>query len=123
MKLKLTTIRNALISLQTPKFYYTASAFILISLLSFGSGFSYDNPAALQKVIIRTLKINNAEYEILYLVSSWPNVIVPIIGGYLLDRVLGHRLGAILYQLFSSIRTGHIHLGIWVKLVLVNVYR
>ena len=104
MKLKLTTIRNALISLRTPKFYYTVSAFILISLLSFGSGFSYDNPAALQKVIIRTLKINNAEYEILYLVSSWPNVIVPIIGGYLLDRVLGHRLGAILYS--SSVVLG-----------------
>ena len=92
------TNRNVLISLQTPKLYYTIFAIILISLLSFGSGFSYDNPAALQKVIIRTLKINNAEYEILYLISSWPNVIVPIIGGYLMDRVLGHRFGAILYS-------------------------
>ena len=98
------TVRNALIYLQTPRLYYTVSAFFLITLLSFGSGFSFDSPAALQNVILRTLKINNAEYEILYLISSWPNAIVPIIGGYLLDRVIGYRLGAILYS--SSVVLG-----------------
>ena len=97
-------IRNALISLQTPRLYYTLSASFLISLLGFGCGFSFDNPAALQKVIIRTLKINNAEYEILYLISSWPSAIVPIIGGYLMDRVIGYRLGAILFS--SSVVLG-----------------
>ena len=108
MKLKNihTKIQNALIYCKTQKFYYTLSAFFLISLLRFGCGYSYENPAALEKVILRTLKINKAEYEILYLITSWPNVIFTIIGGYLTDRVIGYRLGAILYS--SSVVLGQL---------------
>ena len=85
-------------SLKNPSTYYTISAFLLISFLNFGPGFSFDNPAALEKELLRTLQINNAEYEILYLTTSWPNVLFPIIGGYLLDRIIGYRFGAILYS-------------------------
>ncbi|KAI6647621.1 hypothetical protein LOD99_8695 [Oopsacas minuta] len=95
--MKFKDIRDKLSSLKTVNNYFTVSAFILITLLNFGPGFSYDNPAALEQEILRTLKISNAEYEILYITTSWPNVLFPIIGGYLLDRVIGYRLGTIIY--------------------------
>ena len=95
--LKIEDIRDKIASLKNPSTYYTISAFFLISFLNFGSGFSYDNPAALENEILRTLQINNAKYEVLYLTTSWPNVLFPIIGGYLLDRIIGYRLGTILY--------------------------
>lgn len=95
--IKIVDIREKITSLRKPSTYYTISAFFLISFLNFGQGFSYDNPAALEKEILDTLHINNAKYEVLYLTTSWPNVLFPIIGGYLLDRVIGYRFGTILY--------------------------
>ena len=71
-----------------------------ICTLSFGSYFCFDNPAALESQMIKTLSIDKTEYELFYSLYSWPNVILSVIGGYLLDRVLGHRFGALI---FSSI--------------------
>ena len=71
-----------------------------ICTLSFGSYFCFDNPASLEGPMLKTLSIDKTEYELFYSLYSWPNVILSVIGGYLLDRVFGHRLGALL---FSSI--------------------
>jgi MFS family permease len=72
----------------------------LICLLSFGSYFCYDNPAALQDIMIKDLQISTSQYSAFYAWYSWPNVILSMVGGYLIDRVFGIRLGAIVFGTF-----------------------
>ncbi|CAB4055135.1 Major facilitator superfamily domain-containing protein 1 [Lepeophtheirus salmonis] len=62
-------------------------ALALMCFLGFGSYFCYDNPGALQNEIRSTMGINTYKFAELYAWYSWPNTILPIIGGYLMDRI------------------------------------
>lgn len=76
---------------------------VLICFLSFGSYFCYDNPAALQDTMIHDLDINEGQFMAFYSFYSWPNVILCMFGGYLIDRVFGVRLGAIIFSIFVTV--------------------
>jgi len=76
---------------------------ILICFLSFGSYFCYDNPAALQDTMIRDLNLNEGKFMSFYSYYSWPNVVLCMFGGYLIDRVFGLRMGAIIFSLFVTV--------------------
>ncbi|VDP94279.1 unnamed protein product [Echinostoma caproni] len=71
-----------------------------ICFLSFGSYFCYDNPAALQDVMIRDLDLTETQFMNMYAFYSWPNVILSFVGGFLIDRVFGISLGAIIFSIF-----------------------
>lgn len=71
----------------------------LLCLVGFGSHFCFDNPAALQKDIINVMNVSNTEFEMLYSLYSWPNVFVPIIGGYIIDRIAGIQHATIFYAI------------------------
>ncbi|XP_076344249.1 lysosomal dipeptide transporter MFSD1-like [Tachypleus tridentatus] len=68
--------------------------------LGFGSYFCYDNPGALQSQIIEDMDITTSQFAALYAWYSWPNVVLCFFGGFLIDRVFGIRLGAIIFSLF-----------------------
>ena len=68
-----------------------------------GSYYVYDNPAALQDVMISDLHIDTQQFTNLYAVYSYPNVILCCFGGFLIDRVFGIRLGALLFCLLVTI--------------------
>lgn len=72
-------------------------ALIFMCLLGFGSYFCYDNPGALQDDFKRDLNMTTSQFTMLYSIYSWPNVILCFIGGFLIDRVFGIRLGTIIY--------------------------
>jgi len=74
-------------------------ALIFMCLLGFGSYFCYDNPAALQEDFKRDLNLTSTEFTLVYSIYSWPNVILCFLGGFLIDRVFGIRLGTIIYML------------------------
>ncbi|KXJ15043.1 major facilitator superfamily domain-containing protein 1 [Exaiptasia diaphana] len=78
-------------------------ALIFICFLSFGSYYCYDNPAALEKEIERDLQKKTSEYVLLYSLYSYPNVILCFIGGYLIDRVFGIRLGTMIFSTLVTI--------------------
>uniref|UniRef100_A0A671LIM3 Lysosomal dipeptide transporter MFSD1 n=1 Tax=Sinocyclocheilus anshuiensis TaxID=1608454 RepID=A0A671LIM3_9TELE len=71
--------------------------------LGFGSYFCYDNPAALQTQVIQDMSLNTASFMQLYAWYSWPNVVLCFLGGFLLDRVFGIRLGTIIFASFVLI--------------------
>ncbi|XP_048017137.1 major facilitator superfamily domain-containing protein 1 isoform X1 [Megalobrama amblycephala] len=73
---------------------------VFMCFLGFGSYFCYDNPAALQTQVIQDMSLNTASFMQLYAWYSWPNVILCFLGGFLLDRVFGIRLGTIIFSLF-----------------------
>lgn len=72
-------------------------ALFLICLLGFGNYFCYDTPGALQLPIEDAMSVGTSEFTSLYALYSWPNVIMCLFGGLLIDKVLGTRLGAIVF--------------------------
>jgi nitrate/nitrite transporter NarK len=71
--------------------------------LSFGSYYCFDNPAALTRTIINVMKVDTTRYTLLYSLYSWPNVILSLIGGVLVDRVLGVRIGTVVFSLLITV--------------------
>ncbi|CAH0557139.1 unnamed protein product [Brassicogethes aeneus] len=71
---------------------------IFLCFLGFGSYFCYDNPAALKTNMMKDLNLNDIQYGLLYSLYSWPNVFMCFIGGYLIDRVFGIRLGTNIFM-------------------------
>ena len=45
------------------------------------------------------MQIDITSYTLLYSLYSWPNVVLSVFGGFLLDRVFGVRLGAIIFSI------------------------
>ena len=84
-------------------FGHRMMALVLMCLLGFGSYFCFDNPGALQKEIKEAMGISTYQFANLYAWYNWPNVILPIVGGYLMDSVFGIRLGTIIFAAFIII--------------------
>ncbi|GAB6020184.1 hypothetical protein CHUAL_002904 [Chamberlinius hualienensis] len=76
---------------------------IFMAFLGFGSYFCYDNPGALEDEITEDMGVSSSQYMMLYSLYSWPNVIMCFIGGFLIDRVFGIRLGAIIFAIIILI--------------------
>lgn len=67
----------------------------IIALLGYGSYFAYDSIGALGPLLVAELHIDRAQIGLLYSVYSWPNVVMVLFGGVLIDR-LGVRRAAVL---------------------------
>lgn len=72
-------------------------ALTLICLLGFGNYFCYDTPGSLEVAIEDAMSVGTSQFTSLYALYSWPNVIMCFFGGVLIDKVLGIRLGAIIF--------------------------
>ena len=86
-------------------------ALTLMCLLGFGSYFCFDNPGALQSEMKESMNITTAQFSNLYSWYSWPNVVLPIVGGFLMDRVLGTRFGTICFAFIICIGQAIFALG------------
>lgn len=62
----------------------------------FGNYYCYDNPQALQDAIEDDVNISGTEYNWLYSVYSFPNIVLPLLGGLIID-FLGVRVGILLF--------------------------
>jgi MFS family permease len=89
-------------------------ALALICLLGFGNNFCYDTPGALEAPIEDAMSIGTSQFTSLYALYSWPNVIMCFFGGLLIDRVLGIRLGSILFLSLLVIGQAFFALGAFV---------
>eukprot|EP00116_Pleurobrachia_bachei_P010180 sb/3470442/ len=67
------------------------------------SYFCFDNPAALAQEFKNDLGLEGSSFMLLYSLYSWPNVFLCFIGGYLIDRVFGIRLGAFLFGVVVTV--------------------
>ena len=65
--------------------------------------YSVDLPAALESTIINVMRVDITQYELLYSLYSWPNVFLAVIGGVLIDRVFGLRLGLLIFITIACI--------------------
>ena len=70
------------------------------------------------------MNVTTAEFTSLYSCYSWPNVILPVVGGFLIDSVFGLRLGTIIFSVFILLGQLLLSLGAHCKsLVLMDVAR
>ena len=90
--------------------YHRFAALGFICFLSFGVYFCYDNPAALQEYILTDMNVNKESFMNLYAWYSWPSVIMSLCGGFLIDKVFGVRLAAIIFA--SLITAGQLVFGL-----------
>jgi len=87
-------------------------ALALISTMGFGVTFCFDSPAALQTDLKEALNMTQTQFMGLYTAYSAPNVIMCIIGGFLVDVVLGKRTSAILFTFLVLAGQALLALGI-----------
>ena len=67
---------------------------ISIGLLTYGSFSCYDIPGGLPAPFQLYLTQNSTEkLSLMYSIYSIPNIILPFVGGYLIDHLLGKRFG------------------------------
>lgn len=78
-------------------------ALFFICLLGFGNYFCYDTPGTLEVAIEDAMSVTTSQFTSLYALYSWPNVIMCFFGGLLIDKVLGIRLGAIIFLILLLI--------------------
>jgi hypothetical protein len=72
---------------------------IFACLLRFGRNFCYDNPQALQDKFQDQdgdFKLSGFDYNLLNGVYSFPNIVLPLCGGIISDK-LGGRLGVLIF--------------------------
>ena len=53
-------------------------------------------PSGIEDTIIKVMGVTTAEYDLLFSVSAWPNIFLGIIGGVLVDKLVGLRLGLLI---------------------------
>ena len=80
-------------------------ALLLACLSCIGAYFSSELPQALQPVIMERLDINLLEFNVIYSIYSLPNIILPFLSGFLIDR-LGVRLSLVLFAILVIIGQG-----------------
>eukprot|EP00455_Lapot_gusevi_P027029 TRINITY_DN2857_c0_g1_i1.p1 TRINITY_DN2857_c0_g1~~TRINITY_DN2857_c0_g1_i1.p1 ORF type:complete len:486 (+),score=203.08 TRINITY_DN2857_c0_g1_i1:75-1460(+) len=59
----------------------------LACLAMIGSYYCYDNPGALKDQLQKEFGLSDVQYNLLYTVYSIPNVILPLFGGFFVDRL------------------------------------
>ncbi|CAG9327828.1 im:7160594_2 [Blepharisma stoltei] len=79
--------------------------------LCFGNYYIYDNPSALQPQLEKRLNMNSFEFNMLYSVYSFPNVILPLFGGYFIDAI-GVRWGIIIFSGFICLGQAIFAIGV-----------
>jgi MFS family permease len=112
------------VSLKKTRWRWLALVFLFMTLA--GDYYCYDNPQALQEPLQSVLNINAEEFNLLYSIYCIPNIVLPLVGGRLID-FFGVRVALILFA--SLIFTGQVVVALggymanyWVILVGRGIY-
>ncbi|KAG0053232.1 hypothetical protein BGZ83_001470 [Gryganskiella cystojenkinii] len=91
---------------------------LLACLLVFGNYYCYDIPAALNVQLREWLGTDDGTHQyqlnLLYSVYSLPNIVLPLLGGFLIDRLSASRM-LILFSLCICLGQGIFSLGVSMK--------
>lgn len=89
-------------NVKTSSYRYSKTRYIFLIfalLLRFGRNYSYDNPQALEDSLTDprgSFALSNVNFNLLYGVYSFPNIILPFIGGLIVDKI-GPRIGVLIF--------------------------
>lgn len=80
--------------------------YILLSLICFIQVAVYyciEMPGGLEESIINIMEVDTTRYGLLFSLIAWPNIIICLVGGVLIDRVVGLRLGFVIVTIIALI--------------------
>lgn len=63
--------------------------------------FTVELPSGLQTVLLEVMDINAKEYNLLFSIFTWPDVVLSLFGGIIMDRFIGLRAGIVLVAAVS----------------------
>lgn len=101
---------------------YAAGSFLRWVVLIFGPGFMFgnyyffDQTSATQKAILDHTHMSKDMFGVLSSVYSWPNVILPLFGGLLVDK-LGHRVACVGFSVIVVLGSALFSIGLGMKSV------
>lgn len=75
---------------------------VFSSLYLVGNYYCFDIPGTIKTPIIKTCDIDPVQSSLLYTVYSYPNIILPALGGFFLDKI-GMRIGILLFTAIVTI--------------------
>jgi len=78
---------------------------LCVSMTIIGGYYSYDTVGIVATELMEDLHISQADFALLYSVYSIPNMFLPLVGGWFLDR-FGIRLGFSIYVSLVAVGTG-----------------
>ena len=95
---------------------------LLVTLISFNFFLGFycaESPGGLEDTIIKVMDIDTTQYNLLFLVTTWPTIITSIVGGIIADRILGRRLSYLITLLMIMVGQIVWSLGSFVNLLWV----
>lgn len=88
-----------------PPVWYRWTVLVFISLAMFGNYYIYDAISPLADVLARQLQFSDSDIGLLQGIYSVPNIIMVLIGGFIIDR-LGTRISTLLFAVLCLIGAG-----------------
>ena len=82
----------------------------ILSSLRLISNYCLEMPSGLEDTIIKVMRVTTAEYDLLFSVTAWPNIVLCLIGGIIIDKLVGLRLGLLI--VVSSVLVGQTIWGV-----------
>ena len=82
---------------------YGSILLALTCFIVFIGNYCNESPGGLEDTIIKVMGIDTTQYNLLFLVTTWPGIFVPVIGGVIADRVLGPRSSYIIVALITTL--------------------
>ena len=73
--------------------------------------FCIELPSGLQGTIIKVFKLSAKEYNLLFSAFTWPDIALSIVGGILIDRVVGLRAGFLIVTVIAILGQGLMTVG------------
>ena len=83
--------------------------------MSFATYFCIEIPSGLQGTIIKVFKLSAKEYNLLFSAFTWPDIALSIVGGILIDRVVGLRAGFLIVTVIAILGQGLMTVGAFVN--------
>ena len=68
----------------------------LVCILKCVLNYVWQIPSGMENIITQVLDVDVTRYNLLFSVFAWPNIILPLIEGVLVDRIIGIRMGLLL---------------------------
>ena len=105
--------------LNPKKCTYKYIILFLLCYIQFSSVYCTESPGGLKEIIINVLKIDNAQYSLIFSVTGWIGIVICVTGGFIIDKYIGVRLGCTIFVLLALLGQIIYTLGIFLDNFLV----
>jgi MFS family permease len=85
-----------------PSSLFRWAVLIIISLAMFGNYYIYDSISPLADLLVKQLKFSDADIGLLQGIYSFPNIIMVLIGGIIIDKI-GTRISVVIFTILIMI--------------------